>query len=131
MILDTEFLISLRAREEAALELAAELEASGVPTRIPTIVIEELYVSVGAGTSPNENARDYEALVENKPVVELDDRISRRAGVLEGRHLASDSLPDLGPGDAIVAATGLVLNEPVVTSDRDFETVDGLRVERY
>lgn len=131
MILDTEFLISLRAKEEAALELATELETSGVPTRVPTIVIEELYVSVGAGSQSNANARDFEALVENKPVVELDESIARRAGALEGERLASDSAPSLGPGDAIVGATGLTLNEPVVTNDRDFQSVDGLRVELY
>lgn len=131
MILDTEFCISLRAEEDTALELAAELEASSVPTRVPTVVIEELYVSVGAGNDGNENARAYEALIANKPLVELDESISRRAGVLEGEHLASDSKPALGPGDAIVAATGLAYNEPVVTNDTDFESVDGLEVELY
>ncbi|MUV51439.1 PIN domain-containing protein [Haloarcula sp. KBTZ06] len=131
MILDTEFLISLQAEEPGAVEQAAELEADGVPTRIPTVVIQELYVSVGAGGDPNENARAYDALVANKPVVPLDENIARRAGVLEGEHLTSDSKPTLGPGDAIVAATGLVHNEPVVTNDTDFETVDGLSVALY
>jgi predicted nucleic acid-binding protein len=131
MILDTEFLISLRAEEPDALELAAALESTGVPTRIPTIAIEELYVGVGAGDDTNENARAYEALVANKPVVHLDETISRRAGVLEGRHLVSDSKPSLGTGDAIVAATGLVHNEVVVTDDRDFEHVEGLQLELY
>jgi predicted nucleic acid-binding protein len=88
--------------------------------------------SAWAGRStPNRNARDYEALVENKPVVELDESISRRAGMLEGKHLSSASKPNLGPGDAIVAATGLTLNEAVVTNDRGFETVEGLRVRLY
>jgi len=131
MILDTEFLISLQAEEPGAVERAAELEADGVPTRIPTVVIQELYVNVGAGGDPNENARAYDALVANKPVVPLDENIARRAGVLEGEHLTSDSKPTLGPGDAIVAATGLVHNEPVVTNDTDFETVDSLPVELY
>lgn len=131
MILDTEFFISLQADEPAAVELTAELEASGVPTRIPTIVIQELYISVGTGDLPHDNARTYEALIENKPVVDLDENISRRAGVLEGQHLASDSKPALGPADAIVGATGLTLNEPVVTNDDDFESVDGLSVHLY
>lgn len=46
MILDTEFLISLQAESPDALELAAEFESEGVPTRLPTIVLEELYVGV-------------------------------------------------------------------------------------
>ena len=131
MILDTEFLISLRAGESGAVELAAELEADGVPTRVPAVVVQELYVGVGAGDDATENARAYEALVANKPVVEIDANIARRAGVLEGHHLTSDTKPTLGPGDATVAATGLVFNEPVVTNDADFEHVDGLSVERY
>ena len=131
MILDTEFLISLRAEEDAALDFATELEASGVPARVPTIVVEELYVGVGAGVTAETNARAYDALVANKPIVPLDERIARRAGQLEGEHLASDSKPDLGPGDAIVAATGLVHEEAVVTNDGDFEHVDGLTVESY
>jgi tRNA(fMet)-specific endonuclease VapC len=102
-----------------------------VPTRIPTVAIQELYVSVGAGADPTGDARAYDALVANKPVVPLDENIARRAGVPEGEHLTSDSKPTLGPGDAVVAATGLVHNEPVVTNDTDFETVDGLPVELY
>jgi predicted nucleic acid-binding protein len=131
MILDTEFLISLRAAEEPALELAAELEAAGVPTRVPAIAIEELYVGVGAGANFTDYVRTYEALLANKPVVPFDANIARCAGALEGQHLASDSEPALGPADAIVAATGLVSNEAVVTNDGDFESVDGLQVERY
>lgn len=131
MILDTEFFISLKAEEDAALGLATELETAGLPTRVPTIVLEELYVAVGAGDSQTENASKYEALIANKPVVSLDENISRRAGALEGQHIASDSKPELGPADAIVAATGLTTNEAVVTNDRDFKTVDGLEVELY
>lgn len=131
MILDTEFFISLKEEDSSALDLATELEVTGVPIRVPTIVIEELYVSVGAGDFPTENLRKYEALIANKPVVHLDENISRRAGALEGLHLVSNSKPDLGPADAIVAATGLTMNEPVVTNDGDFETIDGLQVELY
>lgn len=131
MILDTELLISIDNDEPAAADLAVELEAAGVPMRIPTAVVFELYISVGFGGTPNSNARANEALVANKPTVALDANVARRAGTLEGQHRASSSKPVLGPVDAIVAATGLTLNEPVVTNDGDFETVDGLAVELY
>lgn len=129
MILDTDFFISLRRGEETAIELAAELEGSGQPTRVPTAVIQELYVGVGAGF---ENAaQQYDALLANEPLVRLDENIARRAGRLEGEHLASDSKPELGPVDAIVAATGLTHSEPVVTRDEDFQSVDGLAIESW
>jgi len=131
MILDTAFLISLRDEEAAAVDLATELEAAGVPTRVPTVVIQELYVGVGAGVTPETNAQAYDALVANKPIVPLDAGIARCAGKLEGKHLMSDSKPALGPADAIVAATGLVHEEAVVTNDDDFQHVEGLAVESY
>ena len=131
MILDTEFLISLRAEEAGAIERARALEAAGVPTRIPTIVVEELYVGVGAGGTTEDNEQAFEALLGNKPLVPLDADVAKRAGILEGEHLASDDKPTLGPADAVVAATGLTASEPVLTNDADFESVDGLRVDRY
>jgi predicted nucleic acid-binding protein len=130
MILDTDFLIALD-ESDGAREKALELETADVPLRVPAIVLQELYVAVGAGENANENARKFEALIANKPVVDIDANIARRAGVLEGQHLVSDDRPSLGPGDALVAATGLQFNEPVVTSDGDFETVDGLAVESF
>lgn len=131
MILDTEFLISIDNDESAATELATDLEAAGVPLRVPTVVLFELYISVGLGQTPTANARTNEALIANKPIVPLDANIARRAGTLEGQHRVSDTKPILGPVDAIVAASGLTLNEPVVTNDAGFESVDGLAVELY
>lgn len=131
MILDTDFLISLRRGDAGAVEKAAELEASGRPTRVPTAVIQELYVGVGAGSGADEDAREYEALLANEPVVALDENVARKAGRLEGEHLVSDAKPDLGPVDAIVAATGLTYSEPVLARDEDFERVDGLAVESW
>jgi len=129
MILDTEFLIELDNQNPDAIQKASELESADVPLRVPTMVIQELYVGVGAGSKSFENARKYEALMANKPVVEIDGKIARQAGALEGLHIASDSKPELGPRDAVVAATGLQYNEPVVTNDRDLTHVDGLAVD--
>jgi predicted nucleic acid-binding protein len=67
--------------------------------------------------------------VADKPVVELDETTSRQTCVIEGQHIASETKPTLGLADAVVAATGLVFNEPVVTDDTsDFGTVDELDV---
>lgn len=129
MILDTSYVIALAEGDTGAVELADEHEDAGLPQRLPSTVLSELYVSVGAGEAPNRNVRQYEQLVGNLPVVDIDDNIARRAGVLQGQHLASETSPTLGFGDATVAATGLVYNEPVITADTDdFGSVDGLQV---
>lgn len=129
MILDTEFLIALDNQEPAAVRTKDALQAAGVPLRIPTVVVQELYVGVGVGGQSFTNAQKYEALIANMPVVELDANIARQAGALQGLHLASNTKPNLGSADAVIAATGLQYNEPVVTDDGDFEHVDGLFVE--
>jgi predicted nucleic acid-binding protein len=130
MILDTGFFIALDEGKESAIEKKDELVGSGLPQRIPSIVVQELYVSVGAGTQSFQNVEKYEKLMANYPVVSLDENIAKRAGALEGMHLVSDSKSDLGPGDAIVAATALQFNEPVVGEDSDFGDVEGLEVEQ-
>ena len=131
MILDTNYLIALRDSDERAKAKANELESAGLLLRLPSIVIWELYFGVGAGTDTIANQQAYEKLIANKPVAPLDGNLARRAGILMGTHRASDTKPDLDPGDSIVAATGLKYDEPVVTDDGDFEAVEGLHVESY
>lgn len=129
MILDTSFVIALQQGVPGAVRLARDHEASGVPQRLPTTVLSELYVSVGAGSDANRNARKYEQLLENLPVVDVDENIARRAGALRGASLASDTERVLGVADATIAATGLVYNEPVITADtEDFGVVEGLDI---
>ncbi|WP_248517880.1 PIN domain-containing protein [Salinarchaeum laminariae] len=129
MILDTSFLIALDEGDDDAIALAREQEAAGIPQRLPATTLTELYVSVGAGKRPNRNARKYEELIGNLPIVDVDANIARRAGTEFRVHLEHDEKPDIGFRDATIAATGLVYNEPVVTADTDdFEAVDGLQV---
>lgn len=129
MIADTSYLISIDGGDTDARALSRTNEEAGVPQRVPTIVLAELYVSIGLGDQPSLNARKYEQLVENLPTVPLDENIARQAGVVLGAHRDSDTKPNLGFGDAIVAATGLAYNEAVVTSDvDDFSSVGGLEV---
>ena len=131
MILDTNYLIALRANDKDAKTKSTEVESTGLVLRLPSIVVWELYFGVGAGTETIVNQRAYEKLIANKPVVPLDGNLARRAGILMGTHRASETKPNLDPGDSIVAATGLKYGEAVVTDDSDFETVEGLRVESY
>lgn len=132
MIVDTSFFIAVDGDDPDARRKARELESESVPLRVPTAVVMELYVSVGLGSTPNANVRSMEPLLANQPVVALDENVARRAGVLLGVHRDHETKPQLGPVDAIVAATGLVFNEAVVTGDdEDFESVDGLDIETW
>ncbi|MDZ7747242.1 MAG: PIN domain-containing protein [Halobacteriales archaeon] len=134
MILDTNFLGALKDQHPGALQKSHELELSGEPLRIPTIVSYELFISVGkTGVKKykQKDRRAYRRLTSSKPKVEITEEIATRAGILEGEHQRSDSKPTLGPGDAIVAATARHYDEPVVSDDGDFDDVDGVERIEY
>jgi len=42
-----------------------------------------------------------------------------------------DGGPGIGKGDAEIAATAIKRDEPVLTGDSHFETIDGVAVETY
>ncbi|MUV90201.1 PIN domain-containing protein [Halapricum sp. CBA1109] len=131
MILDTNYLIAVDSGDTGAVEKARELESTDRPLRIPTVVIHEIYRAVGMSGRPNDDADRYEKFFSSCPVVPLDENIARRAGVLDGKSMASDSSKSLDVADAVIAATGLVHNEAVVSDDSDLMAVDGLEVETY
>lgn len=139
MILDTNFLIDIEANRPEALEQAREIEANGSPRRVPHVVVFELWVAVGKGTETESNRRTFERVLNGLPRVELTDAVVKRAGEIEGRVQAADPNDSgVGVADAVIAATALHLDEPVVTDDGDFRRrikeqagVDSLRIEEY
>lgn len=119
MILDTNFLVKIDADIPAALEKAREIESAGVPRRVPQIVVTELWISVGKGDRTKQNRRKYERLLAGLPQVDLTAPIAKRAGMIEGEAQAQDPNDSgVGIADAIIAATAIDFDEPVVTDDR-------------
>ena len=134
MILDTQYLGALADRQEAARAVARDLTARQVPTRIPTAVIWEAYTGINNAADDDLAGRlqgRYEQLVASRGTVDLMPAVSRRAGKLNGEHMRSDRLADLDGTDSIVAAHGLLLDEPVVSNDGDFQDVEELEVRTY
>ena len=133
MILDTVFLGDLADRVPAARELARDLNERQAPTRVPTVVVWEAFTGVGnAYPDRAEELRAiYERLLASRSTVDLDATTARRGGLLNGEFIQSDTAAQLDDVDSIVAAHGLLLDEPVVTNDSEFEAVDGLELVTY
>lgn len=133
MILDASFLIDIEGERERALTKAQEIEANGVPRRVPMVVVFELYISVGKGTRTDENRQTVDRVLQSLPIVELTEPIAKRAGIIEGELQADDrGEKGIGSADAIIAATALEYEEPIVTDDPDdFERVEGISLETY
>lgn len=131
MILDTSFLIDIMNGLDEAAEKAIEVEAANVPQRVPLLVIYELFTGVGKGSLPEQEQRKIQRVLASRRVSDVDEAMVRRAGILDGELQGSGGRA-IGAVDAIVAATGLRFEEPVVTGDPgDFNGIDGLEVETY
>jgi predicted nucleic acid-binding protein len=134
VILDTQYLGALVDGNEAARVRAEELDKTDVPTRIPTVVLWEAYTGIGNTTSEAAGGQLrelYERLQRSRSTVELTPTVARKAGSLNGKHLQSDTLSDLDGADSVIAAHGLLREEPVVSNDADFQDVEGLTLVTY
>lgn len=118
MILDTNFLIDIHTNRPAALEEAREIETSTAVRRVPQVVVFELWTAVGNGSETEENRHAFDHVLGGLPRVGLTDSIGKRAGVIEGELQAADPNDSgVDVADAVIAATALELDEPVVTDD--------------
>jgi len=133
MILDSTYLGDLADQDDSALELATELDRRPEPARVPSAVIWEAFTGIGNAfpEKADELTAAYERLLASRSTLDLDPTVARRAGLLHGEHLQSPELPDLDDVDSIVAAHGLLLDEPVVSNDTDLQGVADLEVVTY
>jgi tRNA(fMet)-specific endonuclease VapC len=134
MILDTQYLGALADGNSEAREKAEELEERVVPTRVPTAVIWETYTGIGnmeLDEKGDQLRALYERLLTSRSTGDLTPEVARRAGELNGEHMNSDDLKALDGADPVVAAHGLLLDEPVVSNDSDFQDVEDLDVVTY
>jgi hypothetical protein len=134
MIVDTSFVLDVIESVEAALAKERELEAEHVPLVIPTMTVLELYIGVGKVDASRAERQRVEAVLGSYPLVDQTASISRRAGRLLGERMAETAPgegPGIGKGEAVIAATALERDEPVLAGDGHFETIPGLEVETY
>ena len=87
-------------------------------------MISELWIAVGKGSRTEHNREKFERLLSGLPQVDLTAPIAKRAGEIEGQVQSLDENgAGIGLADAVIAATALEFDEPVVTDDEtDFVT---------
>jgi len=129
VLLDTTFLIDLMHGDEGAVEKAREMEADLVQQRISSMTLFELYYGIARASKSESERETVEEVLESKPIYPADTAVMRKAGRRSG-ELQNSGTP-AGDGDAIIAATAAILEEPVLTRNTDdFERLD-VDVETY
>lgn len=129
MILDTSFLIDLMRGDDGAVEAARRLEADLVQQRLSAMSLFELFYGVARSDQPEAERETVESVISTKPVHPADDAVMQKAGRLAG-ELATEGRA-VGDGDAVIAATAIALDEPVLTRNvAEYERL-GVSVQRY
>lgn len=105
-----------------------------MPACIPTAVICGAYTGINNAADDDLGGRlrrRHEQSVAGRGTADLTPAVARRAGKPNVEHVKPDRLSDLDGADSVVAARGLLLDEPVVSNDEGFLDVDGVGVVTY
>lgn len=130
MIQDTSFIIDLLRGNDDAEDLLDIIESEPRPQKVSSITILELYEGVARAGTPEQKRREIIDVLESKHVVDADHEVMRKAGKLSGDLINAGQ--QIEREDCIIAATGLLHDEPVVTRNTDhFERIDDLDVRSY
>ncbi|WP_311170318.1 type II toxin-antitoxin system VapC family toxin [Halobellus ordinarius] len=130
MIQDTSFIIDVLRGDEGAQALLDVIESESRPEKVASITVFELYEGVarsGASTSTQDRIIN---VLESKHIVPAGNEVMRKAGKLSGQLITEGQR--IEREDCIIAATGLLHDEAVVTGNADhFRRIDGLDVRTY
>jgi len=130
MIQDTSFIIDLLRGDEDAEKLLAVIEAESRPEKVSAVTVLELYGGLTLSSASESEREDIIDVLESKHVVAADHTVMRKAGKISGALINEGQRIDRE--DCIIAATGLIHDETVITRNVDhFERVDSLDVQTY
>jgi predicted nucleic acid-binding protein len=123
-VLDSSFLVALERGNRKAILLSEKLTSERRALWIPAVA----WMEVLSGAPQGREAATGELLSEIGSFVPLTRSMAETGAVLQGSLARAGKR--VGWNDLQVMATALELGEPVVTLDRDFSGIAGLKVIR-
>lgn len=127
-LLDSSIAIDLLRRPNRALYDRLQQHTGALATS--TVVVTELRFGAEASMTIGENHHKVDALLQLISVLDFDAAAAEHAGEIRAR-LKTAGTP-IGPYDAMIAGHARSRGLVVVTGNvREFERVDGLRVEQW
>lgn len=128
-LLDTTFLIDVMRGKERAIDLLERLEAGGDALAITTITLFEMHRGLAAVGISEARRRDAADAVAGRVVHAPDANAARRAGEIDALLWAAGEPID--PEDALIAGIALTRDLELVTRNRNYARVPGLRMRTY
>jgi predicted nucleic acid-binding protein len=127
-VADTSFLIDMMRRNQAALSMYDAYERQGIALATTAVTAMELFK--GAYTSRNRrNIEKAEKILDLFSVLPLDEMVYHAYGrIAAGLCLTGNPIGDF---DEAIAAISLCYDGEIITRDRHFEKIPGLKVIGY
>lgn len=129
MILDTSFLIDVLRGSLDVKQLVDDLESRGA-LGVSSVTVMELWEGIHQSDSSAHERQAVEQLLTGLVEVPFDRECAMKAGELHAQ--LADEGNSIETADVMIAATGLVRDEAVVTRNVEhFERIAGLELETY
>lgn len=129
IVLDTAFIVDLLRGRQKAQEMLSRLEDGNESVCTTSINVLELYRGVFLSKKIDENLRILNAMLDQLLVLDLNEDAYEIFGALSA-WLRSSGRP-VGDLDEAIAAIALAYGAGVVSRDRHFLLLPGLRVVEY
>ena len=129
MILDTAFIIDVLRGDESVEGHLADLDRSS-PLHVSAVSVMELWEGIHLSDSTNRERQAVREVLEGLTELPFDRACAMRAGKLNAELRKRGR--SIEAADAMIAATALVRDRPVVTRNvSHFDHIEGLEVISY
>ena len=127
-VADTSFLVDLMRRDKGAIRLFEQFEDSAISLNTTGITALELYK--GAYSSADrENLHKVKNILSLFTILPIDEQVYEVYGMCAAEMQAKGK--PLGVFDEVIAAIALCIDQEIITRDRHFEKIPGLKVTGY
>ncbi|MBI5797791.1 PIN domain-containing protein [Candidatus Woesearchaeota archaeon] len=127
--LDTSFIIDLFHGNLKAKEISQELSEREMQLSITTPTIMELWSGACLSVRSKQEKEKILQLLQSLEVLDLTREAAFEAGEIEAQLLKQGKTID--PEDCMIAGIVKANNETIVTGDRHFTFIEGLKVLKY
>lgn len=128
-VLDTSFVVDIFRAQNGAGVLYGDLEHKERVLSVTPVTVMELWSGALRSSRTEEEREKIGRLLSRVPCIPFDSQTAELAGKTEA--LLSKEGVKMSVEDLMIAATALRHGETLVTRDRDFTKIPGLRVLTY
>ena len=129
MILETSFVVDFLKGDEDAVSKMQSLIDEGIPYEITTPTIFELWGGLVNLEKPEKEQQRITSLLGGIVIFPLDEESAKIAGNVDGQLVKRGLKIDTE--DSMIAGIAIKNNKKVLTRDKHFDRIEGLKVEEY